>query len=115
MSICRRHYGQDAKLARPDVANWIGSEIKSSCKLPSLEHVPLVQAAQNVVLVAVNAGDMIENLQHGLPVGVCRRIELVCIRGRRERVAVGFGRSCGKVVAERTITAARSRSHGRPE
>jgi SpoVK/Ycf46/Vps4 family AAA+-type ATPase len=57
------HYGLDAKQTRPDDANWTGAEIKSCCRLASLLDVPLVQAAQNVVPVAVTAGDKIEGLR----------------------------------------------------
>ncbi len=49
--------------SRPDDANWTGAEIKSCCWLASLLDVPLVQAAQNVVPVAVTAGDKIEGLR----------------------------------------------------
>ena len=52
-----------SKQARPDDANWTGAEIKSCCRLASLLDVPLVQAAQNVVPVAVTAGDKIEGLR----------------------------------------------------
>ena len=61
--IYTRHYGRDAKQARPDDTNWTGAEIKSCCRLASLLDVPLVQAAQNVVPVAVTAGDKIESLR----------------------------------------------------
>jgi hypothetical protein len=49
--------------SRPDDTNWTGAEIKSYCRLASLLDVPLVQAAQNVVPVAVTAGDKIEGLR----------------------------------------------------
>jgi hypothetical protein len=49
--------------AQPDDTNWTGAEIKSCCRLASLLDVPLVQAAQNVVPVAVTAGDKIEGLR----------------------------------------------------
>jgi hypothetical protein len=42
---------------------WTGAEIKSCCRLASLLDVPLVQAAQNIVPVAVTAGDKIEALR----------------------------------------------------
>jgi hypothetical protein len=45
--------------SRLDDANWTGAEIKSCFRLASLLDVPLVQAAQNVVPVAVTAGDEI--------------------------------------------------------
>jgi hypothetical protein len=57
------HYGLDAKQARPDDANRTGAEIKSCCGLASLLDVPLAQAAQNEVPVAVTAGDNIETLR----------------------------------------------------
>ena len=60
MGIYRNFYGLDAKQARPDDTNWTGAEIKSCCGLASLLELPLVQAAQNVVPVAVTAGDKIE-------------------------------------------------------
>ena len=49
--------------SRPDDTNWTGAEIKSCCRLASLLDVPLVQAAQNVVPVAVTAGDKIKGLR----------------------------------------------------
>ena len=52
-----------ANCSRPDDANWTGAEIKSCCRLASLLDVPLVQAAQNVVPVAVTAGDKIAGLR----------------------------------------------------
>jgi hypothetical protein len=61
--IYTRHYGLNAKQPRPDDATWTGAEIKSCCRLASLLDVPLVQAAQNVVPVAVTAGDKIESLR----------------------------------------------------
>jgi hypothetical protein len=61
--IYKNFYSLDAKQARPDDTNWTGAEIKSCCRLASLLDVPLVQAAQNVVPVAVTAGDKIEALR----------------------------------------------------
>ena len=49
--------------SRPNDTNWTGAEIESCCRLASLLDVPLVQAAQNVVPVAVTAGDKIESLR----------------------------------------------------
>jgi hypothetical protein len=62
-SIYQQHYGLDAKPARPDDTNWTGAEIKSCCRLASLLDVLLIQAAQNVVPVAVTAGDKIASLR----------------------------------------------------
>ena len=52
-----------ANFSRPNDTNWTGAEIKSCCRLASLLDVPLVGAAQNVVPVAVTAGDKIEQLR----------------------------------------------------
>jgi hypothetical protein len=43
--------------SRPNDTNWTGAEIESCCRMASLFDVPLVQAAQNVVPVAVTAGE----------------------------------------------------------
>jgi hypothetical protein len=56
-------YGIEASQPKPDDTNWTGAEIKSCCRLASLLDVPLVQAAQNVVPVAVTSGDKIEQLR----------------------------------------------------
>jgi SpoVK/Ycf46/Vps4 family AAA+-type ATPase len=56
-------YGLDASQPKPDDTNWTGAEIKSCCRLASLLDVPLIQAAQNVVPVAVTSGDKIEQLR----------------------------------------------------
>jgi len=55
----------ETSTARPEDTNWTGAEIKSCCGLASLMDVPLVQATQNVVPVAVTAGDEIEGLREG--------------------------------------------------
>jgi len=62
-AIYLAEYHLDDSQPRPDDTNWTGAEIKSCCRLASLLDVPLVQAAQNVVPVAVTAGDKIEGLR----------------------------------------------------
>jgi hypothetical protein len=69
--------------SRLDDTNWTGAEIKSCCRLASLLDVPVVQAAQNVVPVAVTAGDRSRLSGSGPRVGACRLIGRVCIRGRK--------------------------------
>jgi len=61
--IYTRHYGLDHDQARPDDTDWTGAEIRSCCRLASLLSVPLAQAAENVVPVAVTAGEKIEDLR----------------------------------------------------
>jgi hypothetical protein len=55
--------GYSQEKAWHDDTHWTGAEIKSCCRLASLLNVPLFQAAQNIVPVAVTAGDKIEALR----------------------------------------------------
>ena len=86
--IYTQHYGLDAKQARPDDTNWTGAEIKSCCRLASLLDVPLVQAAQNVVPVAVTAGDKIEGLRQWAS-GRCLSADRAGVYSRSEGVSGG--------------------------
>ena len=86
--IYTRHYGLDAKQARPDDTNWTGAEIKSCCRLASLLDVPLIQAAQNVVPVAVTAGDKIEALRQWAS-GRCLSADRVGVYSRTDGVSSG--------------------------
>jgi hypothetical protein len=52
---------RDQKL--PNDEQWSGAEIRASCRLAALLDVPLVQAAQNVVPVAVTAAESVERLR----------------------------------------------------
>ncbi|MBB01547.1 AAA family ATPase [bacterium] len=47
----------------PDDTNWTGAEIKACCRLSALLDVPLVQAAQNVVPIAMTANESVERLR----------------------------------------------------
>ncbi|QDV55349.1 AAA family ATPase [Rosistilla oblonga] len=53
----------DAEQKRPDDTNLTGAEIRSCCRLASLLDLPLVQAAQNVVPIAVTANESVERLR----------------------------------------------------
>ena len=48
---------------RPGDDHWTGAEIKACCRLAALLDVPLVQAAQNIVPVAVTARESIDQLR----------------------------------------------------
>ncbi len=48
---------------RPNDTNWTGAEIRSCCRLAGLLDVPLVQAGQNVVPVAVTAAESVARLR----------------------------------------------------
>jgi SpoVK/Ycf46/Vps4 family AAA+-type ATPase len=47
----------------PGDENWTGAEIRACCRLAALLDLPLVQAAQNVVPVAVTAAESVERLR----------------------------------------------------
>ena len=79
---------------RPNSPNWTGAEIKSCCRLASLLDVPLVQAAQNVVPVAVTAGDKIEGLRQWAS-GRCLSADRTGVYPRSE---VGSGGRVRRVV-----------------
>ena len=95
--------------SRPDDANWTGAEIKSCCRLASLLDVPLVQAAQNVVPVAVTAVDKIEGLRQWAS-GRCLSADRAGVYSRAEG---GGGGRMRRVVREPGVNwAARfSRAH----
>jgi len=62
--------------------------IKSCCRLASLLDVPLVQAAQNVVPVAITAGHKIENLRQWAS-GRCLSADRAGVYSRSEGVSGG--------------------------
>ena len=61
--IYRDLYEVDPEQRVPDDTNWTGAEIKSCCRLSALLDLPLKQAAQNVVPVAVTASESMGRLQ----------------------------------------------------
>jgi hypothetical protein len=56
-------FGTDPGQRRPADRDWTGAEVRSCCRLAALLDVPLVEAAQNVVPVAVTAGESVERLR----------------------------------------------------
>ena len=58
-----RHFGVVHKQRRPEDSHWTGAEIRSCCRLAALLDVPLVEAAKNVVPVAVTAAESVERLR----------------------------------------------------
>ena len=74
--------------SRPNDTNWTGAEIKSCCRLASLLDVPLIQAAQNVVPVAVTAGDKIEQLRQWAS-GRCLSADRAGVYSREQEASSG--------------------------
>jgi SpoVK/Ycf46/Vps4 family AAA+-type ATPase len=56
-------FGLDPGQRRPADREWTGAEIRSCCRLAALLEIPLVEAAGNVVPVAVTAGESVERLR----------------------------------------------------
>jgi hypothetical protein len=56
-------YGLDGGQPRPRDHEFTGAEIKACCRLAALLDVPLVEAAANVVPVAVTAGEAVERMR----------------------------------------------------
>ncbi len=52
-----------SKQPLPKDTDWTGAEIKSCCRLAALLELPLVEAAKNVVPVAVTAAESVERLR----------------------------------------------------
>jgi len=56
-------FGLDTNQAKPNTKDWTGAEIRSCCRLAALLDAPLVEAALNVVPVAVTAAESVERLR----------------------------------------------------
>jgi ATPase family protein associated with various cellular activities (AAA) len=56
-------FGLDASQKRPRDQDFTGAEIRACCRLAALLDVPLLDAAQHIVPVAVTAGEAIERLR----------------------------------------------------
>jgi len=61
--IYLNHFGLDKAQQRPDDTNWTGAEVKACCRLAALLDISLIEAAQNVVPVAVTSAEQIEHLR----------------------------------------------------
>lgn len=61
--IYLRLFELEPKQARPRDDLWTGAEIRACCRLAALLDLPLTAAAQNVVPVAVTAGESVERLR----------------------------------------------------
>jgi SpoVK/Ycf46/Vps4 family AAA+-type ATPase len=56
-------FGLDADQPKPKTKDWTGAEIRSCCRLAALLDVSLLEAAKNVVPVAVTAGESVKRLR----------------------------------------------------
>ena len=77
--------------SQPNDTNWTGAEIKSCWRLASLLDEPLIQAAQNVVPVAVTTGNKIESLRRWAS-GRCLSADRAGVYAREQERAGGWVR-----------------------
>jgi hypothetical protein len=56
-------FGLDPATRRPEDRDWTPAEICSCCRLAALLDVPLLDAAQNIVPIAITAGESVESLR----------------------------------------------------
>ncbi|SFJ51800.1 AAA family ATPase [Planctomicrobium piriforme] len=61
--LYREQFAIDQVQQRPDDPDWTGAEIKACCRLAALLNVPLLEAALNVVPVAVTARESVDRLR----------------------------------------------------
>jgi hypothetical protein len=61
--IWLRAFELDTDQPKPKTPQWTGAEIRACCRLAALLDVPLVEAAHNVVPVAVTASESVERLR----------------------------------------------------
>jgi ATPase family associated with various cellular activities (AAA) len=57
-------FGLPSDQKHPNDTDWTGAEIRSCCRLATLLDVPLIEAAKNVVPVAITAGESVERLRN---------------------------------------------------
>jgi SpoVK/Ycf46/Vps4 family AAA+-type ATPase len=62
-SMYQARYGLDPQQRRPRDVDFTPAEIKACCRLAALLDLSLIDAAQNIVPVAVTAGESIEKLR----------------------------------------------------
>jgi hypothetical protein len=85
-------YGLDPSQRRPRDPEWTGAEIQSCCRLAALLEIPLIEAAQNIVPVAVTAGEAVERLR-GWASGRCLSADRPGIYSRDGSGTESAGRS----------------------
>ena len=57
-------FGLDPNQKKPANENWSGAEIRACCRLAALLEVPVMEAATNIVPIAVTAAESIDRLRN---------------------------------------------------
>jgi SpoVK/Ycf46/Vps4 family AAA+-type ATPase len=88
----RERFGLDPAQSQPLDREWTPAEVKACCRLAALLDVPLVEAAQNIVPVAVTAGESVEKLR-AWAAGRCLSADRPGLYTRASDVAAKPGRN----------------------
>jgi hypothetical protein len=88
----RESYGLDPAQPRPSDREWTAAEVKACCRLAALLGVSLAEAAENIVPVAVTAGEAIERLRTWAA-GRCLSADRPGLNTRATQVAAKPGRN----------------------
>jgi len=94
-SIWRIHvaaFGLDPDQRRPADREFTGAEIRACCRLAALLDVSLVEAAANIVPVAITAGESVERLR-GWASGRCLAADRPGIYARPTEIMPASGRA----------------------
>ncbi len=88
-------FGLEASHRRPQDREWTGAEIRACCRLASLLGIPLVEAASNIVPVAITAGESVERLRNWAA-GRCLSADRPGIYSRESETARKSGRNVSR-------------------
>jgi SpoVK/Ycf46/Vps4 family AAA+-type ATPase len=83
-------FGLEVKQSLPADKHWTGAEIRACCRLAALLDIPLAEAAQNVVPVAVTAADAVDRLRSWAE-GRCLSADQAGIYWRRPQTLIKPG------------------------
>ena len=84
-------FGLNPSQRTPTDRDWTPAEVKACCRLSRLLDVPLVEAAENIVPVAVTAGEAVERLR-SWAAGRCLSAERPGLYTRGTEAAISPGR-----------------------
>jgi ATPase family associated with various cellular activities (AAA) len=84
-------FGLDVQQRRPEDRDWTPAEIRSCCRLAALLDLPLLDAAQNIVPVAITSGESVESLRMWAA-GRCLAADRAGIYTRNGHSSGGSGR-----------------------
>ena len=89
--LYRERFELDAAQPLPEDTSWTGAEIRACCRLAALLDLPLVEAARNIVPIAVTAAESVERLRtwasgrclDAAKAGIYKRVAMTSAPARR--------------------------------